>query len=106
MHEKMQIEKVLSVFSEYIDSVPEIDIAYTRKGRYLYLLDGAEDQEIESDEWLCNRLMSEIEFDVQRELQLDGESIPKEQLPILYARMQQYLDKLPEYQYLLENYKQ
>ena len=104
MNANKQIEKVIDVFGKYIDSIPEIDIALTRKGKYLFLCDGLAD-EIESGEWLCDRLLSEIELDMEIELKTDGEPLPQEYRPILCSRMQSFLDKLPEYGYLLDNYK-
>ena len=60
---------------------------------------------MENGDWLCDCLLGNIEFDVQKELNLDGEPIPEAHKPMLWARIQPYLDQLPEYQYLLENFK-
>ena len=105
MDRNEQIEKVIDVFGEYIDSIPEIDIAATRKGKYLFLIDDEMADEIESGEWLCNRLLGEIELDMELELKTDGEPIPQEYRQVLCSRLQPYLDKLPGYNHLLENYK-
>lgn len=105
MNEKAKIERVIEAFSEYIDTRAAVDIAYTRKGRYLYLLSGTEPEEIKSGEWLCKHFLKDIEYEVQYELKIDNDDTPKEYYPVLRERMQKYMDKLPEYQYLLEKYE-
>lgn len=45
-----------------------------------------------------------IQMLVELRKELD-EDIPKEYKPILLDRMKFYMDKLPEYQHLLEQYK-
>lgn len=103
--EKDKIETVIEAFADYIDSISQLDFALTRKGRYLCLQKGLEEEEIESGEWLCAKLLRELELDLLFELRLDNEKLPAEYLPVLRARMQPYMDNLPEYQYLLEQYK-
>ena len=105
MNEKAKIERVIEAFSEYIDTRAAVDIAYTRKGRYLYLLSGTEPEEIKSGEWLCKHFLKDIEYEVQYELKIDGVDTPRKYYPILQARMKQYMDKLPEYHYLLKKYE-
>ena len=105
MDEKAKIERVIEAFSEYIDTRAAVDIAYTRKGRYLYLLSGTEPEEIKSGEWLCAHFLKDIEYEVQYELKIDSDDTPKEYYPVLLERMRRYMAKLPEYQYLLKIYE-
>ena len=105
MDEKAKIERVIEAFTEYINNRDAVDIAYTRKGRYLYLLYGTEPEEIRSGEWLCEHFLRDIEYELQYEFRLDTEVTPKEYYPLLRDRMQNYMAKLPEYQYLLKKYE-
>ena len=100
-----QIEKVIDAFWDYIKGKPYLDFALTKKGKYLYLLDGMEDEIIDSGEWLCNRLLYDIEVDFEIELAMKGKEMNSEQRLIMYRIMKQYIDKLPEYKYLLDRYE-
>lgn len=105
MEEKVRIERVIEAFADYIDNKKSVDIAYTRKDRYLYLISCTEPEEIKSGEWLCKQFLVDMEFEILAELNLEDDVLPEEYYPVLQRRVQPYMDKLEEYKYLMERYE-
>ena len=106
--QKEEIEKVLSVFGEYIKSSPYLDLVWSDKLGYILLQielkyrNVFQDNIIENAEQLCAKLLEEVADDV---LQMTGnehsmqEADPLERAEI-EKRLAVYAEKLPEYGYL------
>lgn len=108
--QKEEIEKVLSVFGEYIKSSPYLDLVWSDKLGYILLQielkyrNVFQDNIIENAEQLCAKLLEEVADDV---LQMTGnehsmqEADPLERAEI-EKRLAVYAEKLPEYGYLVK----
>lgn len=104
--EKAQMDKVISVFDEYIKNSPSIDLLYSEKVGYVLI--GIISQEhviVESESIhtateLCNMLFNEVYLDYCVELlesNKDSDNMTDEELSELHKRFERFIIHLPEY---------
>lgn len=110
--QKESIEKVRTVFMDYIKNSRTLDLLWSDKLGYLLLTGITKEMDdvymhpilLEDAETLCYKLLYEIACDV---LEAGGnfddifESTPAEKCAVIKA-FQPYLEQLPEYEYLIE----
>lgn len=102
MHRK-NVSRVLEVYKEYIRNTPDYITEENCQDVFLYLDAAVDICEVTDGEDLCERFLLEFEIALQQELGIV--SISEAEYPLLLERMKPYMDKLPEYQYLLEKYQ-
>lgn len=104
--ELLALKKVLTVFEDYIQESEYFDILSSRKFGYLIMvfgtgLDEVESIVVDSAEALCELLFSELADDVIDAMKVNPPSnITPEVRSAILARLQPYLDQLPEYAHL------
>ncbi len=92
LEEIEKCEHILSVFDDFLLTIPELDIAKLRKGGYCLVFDGlTATSEVTTAADLCSALIKELTFDC-------GNSDCKKIL-------QQYAQKLPEFSFLFDSEK-
>ena len=99
---KEAIERVMSVFSEYIKTTPYFDIVWSGKVGYIYIsIDSCHgtvgDMDclvIDSPEELLDKLLYEMAVDIMEE---GGHDLALERAEVA-RRLNVYLEQLPEYQ--------
>ena len=94
---KEAIERVMSVFSEYIKTTPYFDIVWSGKVGYIYDMDCLV---IDSPEELLDKLLYEMAVDIMEE---GGHDLSPVEASVferaeVERRLNVYLEQLPEYQ--------
>ncbi len=112
--QKAKIEKVHAAFQDYIQNSGYIDLLWSDKVGYVLLPlnpeneDGfrveAEPELIESAEMLCERLFTEIFYDVINfsGKKHDTDQADDEERAEVQRRLRPYIEKFPEYKSLAE----
>lgn len=115
-NQRAAIEKVISVFSDYIRKSPYIDLVCSEKIGYLFLTlnpDAKDPGELEllpfsikNAEMLCKLLFTEIGYDAADALGKGrGYDEPgEEECAETQKRLRPYLERLPEYRALAEQF--
>jgi len=103
------IEKVLHVFEEYLTEEPNLDIQQTKYGYFAIVR-----VEKKNEKYLWDKLESSADvfryifnFIVEKylyEKQIESLLIPKELIPEFYKSIHKYIEQLPEYKVLLNDY--
>jgi len=109
MNKNDKIENVLLVFSDYINSIPYIDIVTSKFG-YLFLMEITSNsmsfdiKEIDSAEKAFDYILDFMVQDFLFDMKSDSDKIPKEYVSAFRNRVEVYLRQLPKYAYILDNY--
>ena len=106
--EKAEIERVINVFRDYIKDSTYLDLVWSDKIGYIYLIiDGldrphAEGRYVKSAEHLASVLLGDIETDVFLSTGNEHslEDADYRELAEIDRRQKPFLDQLPEYRYL------
>ena len=112
-HVKEEIDRVLDVFKDLIDSTPGIDVVWSDKAGYI-LLDIVEHKgrilvgetccvRIEDAPKLVKHLISEVAFATVKEIdpEVSMDALSDQLCEKVVQRLRPYMAQLPEYEHLL-----
>ena len=110
--QKTAIEKVKTVFADYIKSSKTFDVLYSKKLGYILLTGisqnmdnlGMEPTILEDGEELCDQILYEIACDILEEHGYHGDIYlaSEDNKQLIRNAYQPYMTQLPEYQDLIE----
>ena len=109
--EKEQLDRVISVFAEYIRNSPMADLLYSEKVGYVFITIinkkgiTAESEAVKNAEELCELLFNELLLDYCVELSeadRDPDIMNEEERAELQKRFEPYMTRLPEYAVIAE----
>ena len=106
-----EIEKVIAVFSDYVHDSKQLDLIYSEKFGYILLYDACAEVDrqdlipivIDEAGELCNHIITEIVNDILREKHVmhDLCDATPEEKNLIADALEKYLEKIPEYRYLI-----
>ena len=108
--QKKEIERVIDVFTGYLDNSADMDIAYSKKIGYFFIDVNVEKSHIVGESEIINE-PKDIVYDifdsfVQEILEDSGKehdlgNADEEEIIAIKRKMQHYVELLPEYQYVM-----
>ncbi|MFR8901515.1 hypothetical protein [Hominenteromicrobium sp.] len=111
--DEQEFERILEVFRDYLEQSPQFDVVPSKVGYIMIPIDDGEmscvitAEELETPANLCELCFFEMAEDIRDELVASSpplyacsEEIKQE----ILARIAPYMEKLPEYQYLVEEF--
>lgn len=108
-HQKSDIDAIIPVFKDYLDSSDNCDLLWSQKLGYIFISIDTKDQSIQSDPViitepadLVREVFCEMVLDELMRLHLGDDLTPADH-DIVMAKLEPYLEELPQYRDLAES---